>query len=383
MSRTSLLLAAAFLAGCGGGPPRATAAAAAAAQAPSGATATASAQRAATSDGAARAIFVFIGDGAGVASWSAAKFAADRLAVARMPVMGLVDSRNATLDITDSAAGATVYATGVRTYNGAIGVDVDRQPLRTILEVAEDRGMSTGLVATSSITHATPASFAAHVPDRGMAGEIARQYAAQDIEVLLGGGLQYFDGSGDDASDLLPALSDRYTVVRNAAVLWNAAADAERLLGLFAEDGMDPAIEGRAPTLDAMTSAALAVVAKDDDGFLLVIEGSQPDWRQHGNESLESVAAEMLDLDAAIGVALDYLADNPQTLIVVTADHETGGLALEREDGRDVADYTTGSHSNEMVPLFAAGAGAAAFAGINDNAEIGRLLMRAVGGEAP
>ncbi|HEX7052278.1 MAG TPA: alkaline phosphatase [Longimicrobiales bacterium] len=326
-------------------------------------------------------VILFIGDGAGVAYWTAARFASEHLSVDRFTVVGLVNTRSASNKVTDSAAGATVYATGLRTYNGAIGVGPDREPRRTVLEVAEERGMATGLVATSTITHATPASFAAHVVDRRMEAEIARQYAAQQIEVLLGGGRRFFDGTGRGASDLLPDLRRRYTYVEDGAALRALDLDTvSTLLGLFADGGMPPAPE-RSPTLPEMTRAALEILDRDPDGFFLMVEGSQSDWRGHANEPLAAVTAEMLGLDAAIGVALDYQEDHPETLIVVVADHETGGLALEEDDsGALVAHYTTTHHTAAMIPLFARGPGAERFGGLVTNARVGELLMDAVRG---
>ncbi len=327
-------------------------------------------------------VILFIGDGVGASYWTAARFASDSLAVDAFDVMGLVDTRSASHKVTDSAAGATVYATGVRTYNGAVGVGPDSLPRRTVLEVAEERGMATGLVATSTITHATPASFGAHVVSRAMQPEIARQLARQEIEVLLGGGRRFFDGSAEGASNLLPELQRRYAYVETAEQLSALALDTvEALLGLFAADGMDRAIDGRTPTLADMTRAALAVLHRDPDGFFLMVEGSQPDWRGHANEPLEAVTAEMLDYDRAIGVALEYQERNPETLIVVVADHETGGLALEGDsNGELVARYTTDYHTAQMIPLFARGPGAERFAGMIANYRVGELLMEAVQG---
>ncbi|MBI4410012.1 MAG: alkaline phosphatase [Gemmatimonadetes bacterium] len=324
-------------------------------------------------------VVLFIGDGAGLAYWSAARFRDEPLAVEEFRVVGLVDTRSASHKVTDSAAGATVYATGVRTYNGAIGVGPDSLPRRTVLELAEMSGLATGLVATSSITHATPASFTAHVSSRQAEPEIARQMAGAEIDVLLGGGRGYFDGSlRPDSQDLLTGMRRRYSYVEDAAALRTLRADTVRaLLGLFAPRHL-PAAAERRPTLAEMTSAALAVLDHDPEGFFLMVEGSQPDWRGHENNTLESVTAEMLDLDRAVRAALVYREKHPETLIVVVADHETGGLALEEDSpGTLRADYTTEGHTGEMVPLFAIGPGAERFGGILPNTRVGELLLEA------
>jgi len=394
-------------------------------------------QQATAQEPPTRVIFI-IGDGAGASYWTAAAFAEDDLAVERFPVMGLVDTRSSDNKITDSAAAATALSAGVRTYNGAIGVDPDSISVTTVLEVAQSRGLATGLVATSSITHATPAAFASHVPNRNMAFEIARQLADAEVEVILGGGRRFFDPTiRPDSLDLHSSLVARYTYVESAAELANLHTnEVHRLFGLFAEDHM-PAEPRRSPTLPEMTRAALEVLDHDPDGFFLMVEGSQPDWRGHDHEPLSAIVAEMLDLDRAIAVALEYQSIHPETLIVVTADHETGGLAIQQSRSRRllaraaaatdstamqlaevrslaerelatladsatwymarlsrlmrlqaadstvdslalVARYTTGGHTAQMVPLFASGPGAERFGGIKDNCEIGQLLMAVV-----
>ncbi len=333
-------------------------------------------------------VILFIGDGVGVSYWTAALFAADQLSVQQFPVVGLVDTRSTSSKVTDSAASATAYATGVATYNGAIAMGPDSQPRPTLLELAETRGMATGLIATSSLTHATPASFAAHVTNRSMEDDIAEQIARQDIDVLMGGGRVFFeDALHKGSSDMVIPMLARYTYVEDVYQLAALDTDTVRtLLGLFAETQMPPATV-RLPELWEMTMAALAVLDKNPRGFFLMVEGSQPDWQAHGNAKLEGVTAEVLDLDYAIGVALEYQERHPETLIVVASDHETGGLALQlderqrnRRDRRSevIARYTTDDHTAQMVPLFARGPGAEKFGGIHPIAEIGRLLIEAV-----
>lgn len=335
--------------------------------------------RTSSGDAPTRIIF-FLGDGVGTAYWSALKFAREGAAIEEFPVVALVDTRSSSHKVTDSAAGATVYATGVRTYNGAIGVGPDSLPLRTVVEVAEARGMATGLVATSTITHATPASFAAHVVSRRMEPEIARQMARQGIDVILGGGRTYFDGTAEGASDLLPDLRRSYVYVDDAASLRSLDLDTvPALLGLFAEKGMPPATQGRSSTLAEMTRAALEIVRRNPNGFFLLVEASQPDWRGHANEAFEEVVAEMLDYDDAIRVALEFQSRHPETLIVLTADHETGGLAIQQtRDGQLLAKYTTTGHTGSMIPLFAKGPGAERFGGVKENYRVGQILMELV-----
>ncbi|MGH7563384.1 MAG: alkaline phosphatase [Gemmatimonadota bacterium] len=316
---------------------------------------------------------LFVADGAGVAHWSAARLKGDSLAVAGFPVVGLVDPGNTTGSHVESASSATAFAIGERTFYGAIGVGPDQEPRPTVLEVAEEGGLATGLVTTTYLLDATPSAFAAHVSSRSQWARIAREMLDQDIEVLMGDGLAWFDS--------LP-IRERYTVVTTPEELRGVDVDqVSRLLGLFDIDGVaDP--ELRAPSLAEMTGIALAILDRDSDGFFLLVENEHTDHRAHDNAPLAAIQAEVADIDRAIRAALDYRAQHPETLIVVTGDHETGGLAVVPDStGALEAEYVTTGHSLELVPLFAIGPGAEAFAGIRTNAAVGRLLLERVGGE--
>lgn len=330
-------------------------------------------------------VILFIGDGAGMAYWTAARFSYAPLAVDRMPVTGLVDTQASNSRITDSAAGATAYAAGVRTFNGAIGVDADSTPVRTVLELAESRGMSTGLVATSTITHATPASFAAHVPSRHMHDAIAADMAERDIDVLLGGGKQFFDpATREDGADLLSRVVRNGAYVETAADFRGLDLDTvQTLVGFFADDNPPPVWERELP-LAELTRTGLDLLSRDREGFFLMVEGSQIDWQGHDNAPLQDVVAEVRDFDMAIAEALAFQQERPNTLVLVVADHETGGLSLVFDStGAVTGRYTTTGHTGEMVPLFAAGPGAGAFTGVLDNHVVGQLLLRMVADGGP
>lgn len=336
--------------------------------------------------GAPARVVLLIGDGTGVSYWSAAKITSDEpLAIESFPVVGLVDTRSSNSRVTDSAAGATAFSAGIRTYNGAIAVEPDSTPVRSVLEVAESRGWATGLVATATITHATPAAFAAHVPSRKLHFEIARQLADAELEVMLGGGRRFFSPSTrPDGKDLIGQMARRAAYVDSADRLRALDLDTvSALVGLFADTDPGPA-PVRSPTLAELTDAALRTLTRDRDGFFLMVEGSQIDWRGHDHAPLDEVAAEVRDLDAAIREALRFQRRHPNTLVIVTADHSTGGLALHGDgEGRLGAHYTTEGHTAELVPLFARGPGAEAFAGVLDNEQVGRLLLRIVREAAP
>jgi alkaline phosphatase len=293
---------------------------------------------------------------------------------------GLVVPRGTSPRVIDSAASATAYAIGMPTFNGAIGMGPDSIAHETVLEAAKKVGLATGLVTTTSITDATPAAFAAHVPDRTLHHDIAAQLAATGVDVLMGDGLGYFDGTlRPDSQNLLPGLARRYTIARSPAEL--AAVDRKAtpaLLGLFAQSNA-PALDPAKPRLATMAETALAILSRDPDGFFLLVETEGSDEAAHANAPIDQVAAIMADLDQAIRVVLRFQADHPETLVIMTSDHETGGAALHVGRGavRSLT-YTTPGHTAAMVPLFAIGPRAETFTGVHDSDAIGRLLLSAV-----
>jgi alkaline phosphatase len=326
-------------------------------------------------------VILFVADGAGAAYWSAALFAADSLSLDRFPVVGLLDSRSTSGPIPESASSATAIATGVQSYYRAIGVGPDSLPRTTVLETAESAGLATGLVTTTHLTDATPAAFAAHVADRRQGLEIARQIAGGGIEVLLGDGRAAFDpATRPDSLNLIATLRRDHVWVEDPAALTAvAAADSVRaLIGLFALDH-EHHTAARRPSLAEMTGAALAVLDRDPEGFFLLVENEHSDHFGHANLPLADIVAEILHLDEAIRVALEYRAKNPATLIVVLGDHETGGLDVVADStGALVAAWSTTGHTGELIPVFAVGPGAERFGGIRTGTQIGRALLDAV-----
>lgn len=291
-------------------------------------------------------VILFIADGTGPATITMARdYARDQTGRDALALdaylTGAVRTFATNSRVTDSAAGATAYATGVKTYNGAIGVDTLRRPVGTVLEAAEAAGMATGLIATSRITHATPAAFSAHVPNRGMEEEIAAQQLAQGIDVLFGGGRANYLPADDggrrrDGRDLLAeAEAAGYRIVASRED-FDAGLQAP-VLGLFAPDHMayeidrDPADE---PSLAEMTRAAIDLLDDDPDGFFLMVEASRVDHAGHGNDAAAHVH-DALAFDEAFAAAVAYAEEQGGTLVVATSDHEAGGLTLGRAiDGR-------------------------------------------------
>jgi alkaline phosphatase len=337
-----------------------------------------------------RNIILLIADGTGVGVWSAAEFASDALAVKRMPVVGLVDTRSASAKVTDSAAGASVYATGERTTNRTISVSAgcplpsSRQteattwpdacrPLESWFAIAAAKGKARGVVTTTSVVDATPASFVAHSPSRYWSRAIAEQLAEAELDVLMGGGRRHFEG-GAGRADLVAPLCASADCVDNAAELAGYRASDRPVVGLFAPADMDD-LDARPVALRDMVSAALAKLERDPDGFVALFETEATDNATHANLPLERVTADILEFDRAVGVALDFAERTPGTLVVVTADHETGGFSLPEEGTDFEVRYTTTGHSGALVPLFAYGPQAERFGGFRENYEIGRLFL--------
>jgi len=322
-------------------------------------------------------IILMIGDGMGVTQISAGMYSnGNRLNLERFPVIGLHKSYSSDNLVTDSAAGATAFSAGVKTYNGAIGVGPDTVPVVTILELAEAAGMPTGLVSTSSIVHATPASFAAHNRYRKNYEEIAVDIAAANVDLLIGGGAKFFDRRDSDARSLSTELRGRDYVVDN--FVDKDAKDIrpnsnQNYFYLTSDTEPLPFSQGRDYLVTAAELAPNFLHKRDveNKGFFLMIEGSQIDWGGHANES-DYIISEMIEFDNAVGKVLDFAAKDGETLVIVTADHETGGYAIQNgsEMGNIQGAFTSDYHTGDLIPVFASGPGSENFSGIYENTAI-------------
>ncbi len=321
-------------------------------------------------------VILMIGDGMGVAQvFSGLTANKGHLYLENFKNIGFSKTQSADNYITDSAAGGTALSCGVKTYNGAIGVTPDKKPVKTILEKAEEKNLATGLVATSTITHATPASFIAHQPNRNMYEEIAADFLKTDIEVFIGGGYTHF-ASRKDGRNLVNELEEKgYTVKRNMDEI--SKINSGKLVGLVADSDAGR-LEKRGNMLPAATKTAIDILDDNKKGFFLMVEGSQIDWGGHAGNT-NYVVEDMIDFDQAIGKALEFASKNGETLIVVTADHETGGMSVvdgDMKTGMVKGAYTTGSHSAVWVPVFAYGPGAEEFRGIMENTEVNQKMTK-------
>ena len=234
-------------------------------------------------------------------------------------------------NVTDSASAATAMSAGIKTYNNAIAVDNDGSDVKTVLEAAKEQGKATGLVATSEITHATPASFGAHDHSRQNMNAIANDYyddlinGEHKIDVLLGGGTDLF--VRQDRNLVEEFQKDGFSYVTNKDEL--VKDDNEQVLGLFAPRGLPKMLDRTEdiPSLEDMTTSAIDRLNKDKDGFFLMIEGSQIDWAGHDND-IVSAMSEMEDFEKAFAAAIEFAKKDKHTLVVATADHSTGGYSI-------------------------------------------------------
>jgi len=327
-----------------------------------------------------RNIILLIGDGMGIAHLNAAMSVSSQpLNLVSFPYSGFSVTFSSDNYVTDSAAGGTAISAGEKTNNGMIGVRPDSSRLLLITEILKEKGFSTGAVSTSAITHATPASFVAHNSGRGNYEDIASDFLSGTLDVFIGGGKNHF-ALRKDGKDLTTDLKNMgYEVVFTEEEMVNSTSP--KLAGLLADEHLPTVTEGRTGLLEKMTAKAIEVLSADEDGFFLMVEGSMIDWGAHAND-IEYVVSETIDFDKAVGVALKYARENGNTLVVVTADHETGGLTIPSGDLNEKTigtNFSTTGHSGVMVPIFSYGPGAEKLSGIHDNTFFFNTFLEALG----
>lgn len=336
-----------------------------------------------------RNLILMIGDGMGLAHVSMLQIENDYAPTAfeRADGVALVTTRSANNRVTDSAAAGTALATGHKTGNGMLGQDMGGQRLESVIARAHADGRATGIVVTSYLQHATPAAFYAHVGDRGDQETITAQLLESGVDVLLGGGRKWLGEQCPEGGSYFDAFRRRgYAVIDTLP-----AADtirSGRVLGAFAE-GHLPEADQRGDYLCRATRKALEILSADADasgsGFVLMVEGSLVDMAAHSNDA-KALLGELRDFECAVGAAMDFADRTPGTLVVVVADHETGGLSIpankadftQSENGLNYR-FGTRSHTATMVPAYLYGAGAQALGGVMDNTELSQRAMRLLG----
>ncbi|GAS83318.1 alkaline phosphatase [Paenibacillus amylolyticus] len=275
---------------------------------------------------------------------------------------GMVRTHSADAPIADSAPAGTAFATGYKSHTGFVGVLPDkatmpgqkaiapgdaRKPVASVLEASKLAGKATGIIATSEIMHATPADFSAHYPDRKNYDALSKQQVYNGMDVVLGGGSKYLEPAGrKDGENLvssIKALGYDYVTTPEAM----KASDSNKLWGMFAPAGMaynmdrDPA---KQPSLAEMTSKAIEVLSKDEDGFFLMVEGSKVDWAAHANDPI-GIISDVLAFDDAVKVAMDFAKADGETAVVAVTDHGNGGLTIGNN-------ATSGTYDKEPLSTF-------------------------------
>ena len=356
-------------------------------------------------------VIYLIGDGMGFGAVTSLLLTEDDVTgFEQAPVIGLNETCSANNYVTDSPAGGTALATGVRTRNGYCGLDPEGNQLTSILRKAQAMGKKTGIVVNTTLTEATPASFYAGVTSRKMTYEIAQQFTESGVDVAIGSGLDHFIGR-PDSLDLTATLIDKgYDVYLNWSSVLNTSSDrfvgilpmadvhrqesgrseagaaaghevclAARLAAASGEEGASDLSEPEV-YLQKATAKALETLSRDNEqGYFLMIESALIDGYGHNNDS-EGMIAEMKEFDALLRQLVAYVDQNPETLLVVTADHETGGTWLtytSYEVGGSspiTMSYSSRGHSGVVVPIFAYGEGAESFAGVMKNIDIPKKI---------
>lgn len=330
-------------------------------------------------------VILLIGDGMGINQITAARLSLEDgaysvLNLDTMPFTGFSINFASNNLVTDSAAAATALATGFRTETGRLATLPDGTVVESILLKAKEMGKSTGVVAKVSITDATPAAFLVNADARALEREIAAAILQTNTDVLLGGGadafgINPFTKKPKSNALIHQALEQGYTFVADREELLNLeVTPGLKLIGLFIGGDMSFEITRlpTEPSLLEMASRALEVVSQNPNGFFLVIEGSRIDRAGHTN-SIKELVGEMLMFDQVVGLALEFARSNPGTLVVVTADHETGGLAITggHPSGQPVSyGWQATAHTGSMVPIYAFGPGAERFSGTLQITEI-------------
>ena len=356
-------------------------------------------------------VIYLIGDGMGFGAVTSLLLSEDEVTgFEQAPVIGLHETCSADNYVTDSAAGGTALATGTRTNNGYVGADPDGAQLTSVLRKAQDMGKKTGIVVNTTLTEATPAAFYAGVTSRKMVYDIAKQFTESEVDIAIGGGLGHFYNR-PDSLDLTATLIEKgYDVYLHWESVLNTESD--KFVGILPlsdlhrrekNHGRASAAEGQEvclaaqmaamnedvnaehlsePTvyLEKATAKALDVLSRDNEnGFFLMIESAIIDGYGHNNDG-EGMVIEMKEFDCTLKKVIEYVKQHPETLLIVTADHETGGTGVyynghkPGNEGPLKLNFSTSGHTGTVVPVFAYGAGAENFAGVMKNTDIPKKI---------
>ena len=356
-------------------------------------------------------VIYLIGDGMGFGAVSSLLLSEDaQTGFEQAQVIGLSETCSANNYVTDSAAGGTALATGTRTNNGYVGAGPDGEQLTSVLRKAQTYGMKTGIVVNTTLTEATPGAFYAGVTSRKMVYDIAKQFTESEVDLAIGGGLDHFIGRPDSLDLTATLINKGYDVYLNWETVLKTESD--KFVGILPlydlhrreeNNGTASAAEGQEvclaaqlaslnedvnathlsePTvyLEKATAKALEVLSRNNEnGFFLMIESAIIDGYGHNNDG-EGMVVEMKEFDCTLRQMIEYVNQHPETLLVVTADHETGGTGVyyngntPGNEGPLKMKFSTSGHTGTVVPIFAYGAGAENFAGVMKNTDIPKKI---------
>ncbi len=325
-----------------------------------------------------------IGDGMGLTHISAASYSTKRgLNMERFKTIGLQKTHCRDKLITDSAAGAAAMARGIKADYSTFGSSLETKAPISIMEELQDKGWATGITVTSSVTHATPAAFYSYQQSRAMYEEIALDLLEADVDYLVGGGLKYFERRDGDGRNLLDEMkTDGYQISTFLELPFSEVTIFNNAKFAYFTANEEPLqhTHGRHYLVEACQRGVQYLNRRTDEGFFFLVEGSQIDWGGHANDA-EWIVDEVIDFDEAVGKMLDWVEKDGETLLLVTSDHETGGLAIVQEDekGELILGFSTKDHTATMVPIFASGPGSELFQGTFDNTEIYLKMKQALG----
>jgi alkaline phosphatase len=331
---------------------------------------------------APRSMILIVGDGLGFSELEASRLLlrgiGGQLTLDRLPITGWQTTRSADDVVTDSAAAATALATGHKTDNGAVGIGADGKRLKSLFDAGRDRGKGLGVITDSYLWDATPSAFYAHRAKRKEYAAIAGDLASKGLDVAIGTERHGFEDDDDDDGPVLSVFTRQGFALAHDWAGIEGSDRGRKLVGVFPSNAITP-IEG-ASLLPKLVEHALARLAANPEGFLLVIETEETDTGSHEN-ILDQTRRGVAALDATVAVAADFVARDGRTLMLVTADHETGGLSFLKGKAGKSLEFTwaTGSHTGEPVPVFAYGPGAERFTGVHDNTDLPRLLAGLLG----
>ena len=314
-------------------------------------------------------IIMMLGDGMGISQISSGMYSNNNYtSLERSKYVGLIKTHSSSNLITDSAAAGTAMSSGVKTKNRVVGMDDNYKPVKSILEICMDLGYSTGIIVTSTIVHATPASYYAKVKNRYQYENIASQLAKSGINFFVGGGERYFNDRSDNRN-LIAEMEDYFFATSIDTYKNN---NSNKIGYLTSYDDPIEKHKGREPSLPILVESTIQKLENLDKPFFLLIESAQIDWAAHDNDPMH-MNSEMIEFDNTIKTVFDFIDKDDNTLVVITADHETGGAAITGGNllkSKVKNNYVSGDHTATMVPVFSFGYKAQNFKGVYDNTEI-------------